>query len=129
MENLEQMTLEQLTALQKEKTQRYNELDEQINDVRHDLFAINPILAKKMSGCSPLIGKKVKVVSRPRFWSTETYTTIGFFGGYSAQAYGTIAIYPIVYKIKKDGTSSKNKYSDYDVPSLERIISIEEVTE
>jgi hypothetical protein len=128
MENLEQMTLEQLTALQKERTQRYTELNEQITDIKHDLFKINPILAQKMSHCSPLIGKKVKVVAQSR-WSTETYTTIGFFGGYSAQAYGTIAIYPIVYKIKKDGTSSKNKYSDYEVPSIDYIISIEEVTE
>lgn len=124
MENLEQMTLEQLTALQKEKTQRYTELNEQIIDIKYDLFKINPILAQKMSHCSPLIGKKVKVVSKK-----NERTTIGFFGGYFAQVYGSIAIYPIIYKMKKDGTASKNKYSDYDVPSLESIISIEEVTE
>ena len=128
MDNLEQMTLEQLTAMQNKKSQRYTELNEQITDIKHDLLKINPILAQKMSHRSPLIGKKVKVVAQRYSWSTDKHIIIGFFGGYSAP-YNHVSIRPIVYKIKKDGTSSKNIYTDYDIPSLERIISIEEVTE
>lgn len=128
MENLEQMTLEQMTALQKEKTQRYTELNEQITDIKYDLFKINPILAQKMSHCSPLIGKKVKVVVRPYSWTTSERTYIGFFGGYYAP-YNSTSIYLSLFKIKKDGTRSKQRYSDYEVPSIDYIISIEEVTE
>ena len=128
MENLEQMTLEQLTALQNEKSQRYTELNDQITDIKHDLFKINPILAKKMSDCSPLINKKVKVLVRPYAWSSSERSYIGFFGGYYA-SYGSTSIYINLFKIKKDGTCSKQRYSDYDVPSIDYIISIEEVTE
>ena len=128
MENLEQMTLEQLTALQKGKIQRYTELREQITDIKHDLFKINPILAKKMSHHSPLINKKVKVIVRPYAGSAPERTYIGFFGGYYAP-YNSISIYLSLFKIKKDGTRSKQRYSDYEVPSIDYIISIEEVTE
>lgn len=128
MENLEQMTLEQLSALQKEKTQRYAELNEQVTDVRYDLFKINPILAQKMSHRSPLIGKKVEVVAQRSLWSEEKHTIIGFFGGYSTSN-DNLSIRPIIYKIKKDGTSSKNTYSEFEIPSIEQIINIGEVTE
>ena len=136
MENLKQMTLEQLSALQleqlsalqKEKTQRYTELNEQVTDVKYDLFKINPILAQKMSHRSPLIGKKVEVVAQRFLRPEEKHTIIGFFGGYSTSN-ENLSIRPIIYKIKKDGTSSKNTYSEFDIPSIEHIISIGEVTE
>lgn len=128
MENLEQMTLEQLTALQNEKSQHYTELNDQITNTKHDLFNINPILAKKMSDCSPLINKKVKVTVRPYAWSSSERTYIGFFGGYYAP-YNSTSIYINLFKVKKDGTCSKQRYSDYDVPSIGYIVSIEEVTE
>lgn len=128
MENLEQMALEQLTALQKEKIERYNALNDEIQSIKSDIFLINPILAQKMSHCSPLIGKKVKVVVRPYSWTTSERTYIGFFGGYYAP-YNSTSIYLSLFKIKKDGTRSKQRYSDYEVPSIDYIISIEEVTE
>lgn len=128
MENLEQMALEHLTALQKEKIERYNALNDEIQSIKSDIFLINPILAQKMSHCSPLIGKKVKVVVRPYSWTTSERTYIGFFGGYYAP-YNSTSIYLSLFKIKKDGTRSKQRYSDYEVPSIDYIISIEEVTE
>ena len=66
---------------------------------------------------SNYIGKKVKIVGKVWGFSKEPSTIIGFFHGFTADTgYERACIKPIIYKIKKNGTESLNKFPLYDVP-------------
>ena len=84
---------EQIVALKEQKQQLKDEYLSYLNDTYKDF-----------------IGKKVSF--------NECRGIIeGFFGGFKyAPLYGTINIIPVIYKVKKDGTASRNMHVFYLEP-------------
>jgi len=86
-----------IDAKLKEKRDAIKDFDAQISALENDLL----VATQKENGFE--IGEKVAGVGYGK-------KEIGFFGGYRIK-YG--AVDPIVYKIKNDGTASKNEVNMY----------------
>lgn len=70
------------------------------------------------------IGKKV-VVSGHYYFQYKKVQVVGYFGGFIRE-YGCHSdIYPLIYRIKKDGEPSKRAYGQFETPKLDEALRIE----
>jgi hypothetical protein len=75
------------------------------------------------------IGKKVVVTGHYYFQHPnepeKKVQVVGYFGGFTKECVCHSDIYPLVYRIKKDGEPSKIAYGQFDTPKLDEALRIE----
>lgn len=74
---------------------------------------------KKTAKYSEYVGKKVRITSNPKY--RNAVDVIGFFQGFVAGQY-----YPVmqVFKVRKDGTKSRNVFPSYELPAFDDLFTI-----
>ena len=63
------------------------------------------------------LGQKVRITSKKHKTSN-----VGYLEGFELACTWNTNVYPILYKEKKDGTRSKNRYAFYEVPNEDDMI-------
>lgn len=78
---------------------------------------------------SEYVGKKVVVTGHHYFQynnePVKKVQVVGYFGGFTREFGCHSDIYPLIYRIKKDGEPSKKAYGQFDTPKLDEELRIE----
>ena len=108
------MTLEEYDAKIAHCNSVIKEMEEQRMKIRKE-FA-NSLTAK----FSEFVGKKVRIKHNPMY--RNAVEAVGFFNGFVAGRF-----YPVmqVFKVRKDGTKSRNEFSSFDLPRFNDSFTIE----
>lgn len=75
------------------------------------------------------VGKKVFVSGHYYFQChnepEKKFHVVGYFGGFTKEFGCHSDIYPLIYRIKKDGEPSKRAYGHFETPKLDEALRIE----
>ena len=107
-------------------------LKQQANAKRLEIVDLyDQIAAVHAEANKDLIGKKVRISWEVciSYGHYKTMTLDGYMEGFRAinGFLGDMTVTPIMCKINKDGSKSKNEYAYYHVPKIDDIKSIEEI--
>ena len=124
-----------MEKLDEERINKENEIDKikrfiddhisTINSLKDELKTKYAELCKIYSKYEPwnsLKGKCIEIKSK-----SSRSVIRGFYEGEFEKDNYFNCFKPIIYKLKKDGTKSLNKYVYYDIPSLENIQYVKEI--
>ena len=105
-----------------EFNKQINEYNEQINVLRYKKIDLQKEFTNEMiAKYSNFVGKKVKITFNSAFAYREL-SVIGYFNGFSNGTYCPIMQ---VFKVKKDGTKSKQFFAPFDLPHYDDEFKIE----
>lgn len=84
----------------------YDRIDNEISNLREERLKIKRDYLNHLNDTYEyLVGKKVEC----KYGRDLNFSVVGYFGGYRmSNAFNRLGVEPIIYKIKKDGSPSKN---------------------